>query len=179
MDKCINTDCINYEELFRCHCFYHKSDKRCKDYKPELIKSCYNCGNDKSIIDETGKRQCFVYVGPCSLDYDCTSKWKPIQEDKMKDIIQISEEQAREMIDELYNISPNRDYEKSKKPKIDYLVCWKEKGYIKQSALEKARISYHNRIKDNNLSGSIKYIITDIVNKFEKAIKEIEDNKNV
>ena len=81
-------------------------------------------------------------------------------------MIQLTEKEARELIENLYYKSDVTSF-------VDENLSvkqWKEKGFIKKSKLEEARAKISN-IKLNVVESRI-------VDLYEEAIKEILENKN-
>lgn len=85
-------------------------------------------------------------------------------------MIQLTEQEAMELLSDLHVVSYNQ-YIKFNEKDLSYMIeQLKEKGFIKKSKLEKAR----EKISDIKLNA----VESRIVDLYEEAIKEImEDNK--
>jgi hypothetical protein len=89
------------------------------------------------------------------------------------EIIQISEEQATEMLKEIEKCFLSYEFNMINSP----LAAWKERGYIKKSAFDEFQDYYCrivNQIKNNISSGNLNYICE----LHELALKAIEEVKN-
>lgn len=99
----------------------------------------------------------------------------------MKEIIQITEEQAKKMLKSIWPMESNLLYNQVFYVKIqeDYLNFWKENGFIKKSALKEARAF----CQDIRLGGfppepyyqGYKSGVAECAEKFEAAIAELQE----
>jgi hypothetical protein len=87
---------------------------------------------------------------------------------KMKNKIQITEEQAKMMLIDCSIMIESRFFLKA-------INFWKEKGYIKKSKLDEARAYYNEYINVVIKSGNVKIAFDELMTKYEEAIEEIKE----
>ena len=87
----------------------------------------------------------------------------------MSDKVQISEQQARDMLDNVHTTAcrPSINYDET-------IKRWRQEGYIKQSKLEEAREFYTLASEKSHLSG----VAIAIHDYYEAAIAELLEDKS-
>jgi hypothetical protein len=157
--KCYNTECpknnngnlINPGSTFdRCGLMEIQDVTECSNYKPEPVKGCEKCFYRDELVAYT----------PC-LKCEDNQFWKPM-EVKAMDKIQITEEQARDMLSIVRH-------------KKNIINEWKEAGYIKQSEQDKYNCYVSNYRR--NVPGE--YGMQKLIDLAESAIEEVKVKNNL